>query len=132
MKILIIMLLSINLFAEDIVIKNINSVYDGDTFKVDLNCDIKLLCNDIPVRVLGIDTPEIRGTTGNVKSQSLEAKRVTTEFLGSGKITLEDCKRDKFFRLLCKVKKGETYLSDVLIQRNLAKPYFGGTKEIFE
>ena len=36
-------------------------VIDGDTFKVYLACSYKLFCSSVPVRVRGIDTPELRG-----------------------------------------------------------------------
>ena len=38
----------------------VTSVYDGDTFKVNLACEDKLLCKYLPVRVKGIDSPEFR------------------------------------------------------------------------
>lgn len=133
MKIIISLLILVNvLFSNQITIKDVVSVYDGDTFKVNLeNCNIDILCNDIPVRVYGIDTPEKKGTTGDVHLKALEAQRVTEFFLKLGNVSLEECKRDKYFRILCKVKRGSQDLSEILIKKGLAKPYFGGTKEGF-
>ena len=38
-------------------------VYDGDTFKVDLPGMHALFGDDLSIRVLGIDTPEMKGTS---------------------------------------------------------------------
>ena len=42
---------------------SIASVYDGDTFKINLNCSLAVYCEKVPVRVLGVDTAEIKGQT---------------------------------------------------------------------
>ena len=46
------------------------SVYDGDTFKVNLPCKKEIFCKNILVRVKGIDTPEI--TTKNTCQKQKE------------------------------------------------------------
>ena len=46
-------------------------VYDGNTFKIDLPSQHPLFGDDISVRVLGIDTPELRGTSDEVKGLGL-------------------------------------------------------------
>ena len=38
-------------------------IYDGDTFKVDLPSQHPLFGADLSIRVFGIDTPEIKGTS---------------------------------------------------------------------
>lgn len=37
------------------------SVYDGDTFRVHLACKYGVFCKTIPIRVRGVDCPEIKG-----------------------------------------------------------------------
>ena len=40
------------------IFKNVSvaSVYDGDTFKINLNCSLAVYCEKVPVRVRGVDT----------------------------------------------------------------------------
>lgn len=44
------------------------SVYDGDTFKVYLAYKYPIFCKAIPVRVRGVDCPEMRGGTPKTKA----------------------------------------------------------------
>ena len=46
------------------------SVYDGDTFKVYLACKYPIFCKTIPVRVRGVDCPEMRGGIIGGKKQT--------------------------------------------------------------
>ena len=108
------------------------SVYDGDTFKVNLPCKEDIFCKDISVRVNGIDTPEIKGKNSCEKQKAKEAQALTKSVLNKGPVILKNCKRDKYFRLLCDVSvlgKNQGYnLSEELINANLAVEYHGETK----
>lgn len=106
------------------------SVYDGDTFKVYLACRYSIFCKAIPVRVRGVDCPEMRGGTEESKKAAKAAKSFTKNFLKNGKILLRNCGRDKYFRLLCDVKVNGTDLGTSLIEAGHAIPYNGGTKGI--
>lgn len=108
---------------------SIASVYDGDTFKINLNCSLAVYCEKVPVRVLGVDCPEIKGKTAKEKRLAQKAKAFTKEFLQNGPVSLSNCARDKYFRLLCTVKDGQgRNLADELIARNLGYAYYGGKK----
>lgn len=106
------------------------SVYDGDTFKVYLACKYPIFCKAIPVRVRGVDCPEIRGGTPETKAAAKVAKAFTKQFLRGGKIFLRNCGRDKYFRLLCEVKVNGADLGTALIEHGHAVPYDGGTKTL--
>ena len=80
------------------------SVYDGDTFRVHLAYKYGVFCKTIPIRVRGVDCPEIKGGSIETKVLAKQAKAFTKSFLKSGKILLRNCGRDKYFRLLCDVK----------------------------
>lgn len=123
-------------FAEDIENIELLSVYDGDTFKIDVkDAKYELFGKNIGVRVAGIDTPEIKGKTEREKKLAKKAKSLATKILKSGKIILKNVQRDKYFRILAEVyvvdkNSGvEISLSQVLIDNKLARPYFGGKKE---
>ena len=107
------------------------SVYDGDTFRVYLACKYKVFCKTIPIRVRGVDCPEIKGGSAQTKVFAKRAKTFTKNFLKSGKILLRNCGRDKYFRLLCDVKVHGQNLGEELIKAGHAVPYFGGTKQSF-
>lgn len=111
--------------------KNIEvvSVYDGDTFRANLHCNIALFCQNIPVRVRGIDTPELNSVSEQVRRKANEAKNFTANFLrGKSEISLYNCGRDKYFRLLCRVKADNKDLTNALLNEGLGVAYEGGTK----
>lgn len=108
---------------------SVASVYDGDTFKINLNCSLAVYCEKVPVRVRGVDCPEIKGKTEKEKRLAQKAKAFTKSFLSNGPVTLTDCGRDKYFRLLCDVTNGEDKdLARELIRHNLGYAYDGGKK----
>jgi len=122
---------------EEIPAQNFNkvtlaSVYDGDTFRVYLACRYHVFCSSIPIRVRGVDCPEIRGGSAETKALAKQAKAFSKKFLTSGKILLRNCGRDKYFRLLCDVKVNGKNLGEELLKAGHAVPYDGGTKTSFE
>lgn len=104
------------------------SIYDGDTFKVNLQCTEAVLCHNVPVRVKGTDTPELKTKDACEHRAAQQAKAFTTSFLQGHKLDLRNCTRDKYFRLLCDVYSEGRSLASELIKRGLAYPYNGGTK----
>ena len=108
---------------------SVASIYDGDTFKINLNCSLAVYCEKVPVRVRGVDTPEIKGKTDREKKLAQQAKEFTKEFLNKKPINLSNCGRDKYFRLLCDVTNGNgENLAQSLIKKKLGYSYQGGTK----
>ena len=131
---LFLLLLSVPVFAQEVELQGFNkvtlaSVYDGDTFRVNLSCRYGLFCKTMPVRVRGVDCPEMRGVPPETKELAKQAKQFTKDFLTSGKILLRNCGRDKYFRLLCDVKVNGESLADELLKNGYAIPYEGGTKQ---
>ena len=101
-------------------------VYDGDTFKIDLPSQHPLFGDDISVRVAGIDTPELRGTSDKVKALAYKAKNRTQELLSDAKtIELKNPQRDKYFRVLAEVWIDGESLGEKLKSDGLAKEYDG-------
>ena len=114
--------------TSDFIDVEVLNVTDGDTIKVNLNCDMDVLCNQMSVRVRGIDTAEMKGKAPCEQKMAKKAKKFTQDFLKEGKVSLLDCERDKYFRLLCEIKVNDKYLSETLINNNLAVAYDGGHK----
>ena len=119
---------------DDITNVKVTSVYDGDTFKVMLPCALPVVCDYISVRVRGVDAPEFKTKDACEKKKAKEAKLFTREFLKKGSVTLRNCGKDKYFRLLCAVfvvnkeTKEESSLATALLKANLAVPYEGQKK----
>ncbi|MCB0412448.1 MAG: thermonuclease family protein [Bdellovibrionales bacterium] len=105
------------------------SNYDGDTFRVIIPQVHPFFGEDISVRVIGIDAPEIRTHDECEKRMALKAKEELKELLEtSHEITLRSIGKDKYFRVLADVKFDGKDLAEELLKRRLAVPYDGGTK----
>ena len=118
----------------DITDVKVTSVYDGDTFKVMLPCTLPVVCDYISVRVQSVDAPEFKTKDDCEKKKAKEAKLFVRDFLSKGSVTLRNCRKDKYFRLLCAVfvvdteTKKENSLATALLNANLAVPYEGKKK----
>ncbi|GBF23357.1 putative nuclease [Candidatus Gastranaerophilus sp. (ex Termes propinquus)] len=104
--------------------------YDGDTYTFDLGENIPELFRTMPLRLFGIDTPEIRAKNLDEKAKGQEVRDFARDELKNAQqINLIGCKGDKYFRILCRVSYDGKDLTDELLKRNMGYPYFGGKKE---
>lgn len=88
-------------------------IVDGDTFEAKIsiwpNQDVTTF-----VRVLGVDTPEVRGPHAVV---GILAKDFTRQWISEPGISIHGCKFDSFGRLLGRVcRVGGECLDDVLVR----------------
>ncbi len=76
--------------------------YDGDTCTVSLPQGIPALFGDhITVRLVGIDTPEMKGICEEEKALARQAQALTQKLMVQAvKIELLEPRRDKYFRIL--------------------------------
>lgn len=113
----------------NINISSISSIYDGDTFRVNIDSFPGIIGERIPIRINGIDTPEMKGNCRKEIELAREAKKFTVNFLRSAKIIeLRNIKRDKYFRIDADVYGDGINLGELLIKNNLAISYFGEKK----
>lgn len=103
----------------------VNSIYDGDTIRVDIDLGFGVIFKDQPLRLLGIDTPELRGEE---KAQGLISRSFVEERIPVGsviKIATQKDRKEKFGRYLATVYYGEESknLNEELLQTGMAKPY---------
>ena len=130
-------------------LSKVMSVYDGDSVT------IATVINNVPTmfrcRLEGVDTPELKPRLGieNRESHVVMAKRARNRVaqmvtncdvdLGSMDTKLDvssntklievKCgKFDKYGRLLISIPHHSKTVSDILIEEQLGKPYYGGTK----
>ncbi|WP_394212620.1 thermonuclease family protein [Enterovibrio calviensis] len=111
-----------------VTVKQVVSVYDADTFRVNIEGWPDIVGKNVPVRVKGIDAPEIRGKCANEKKLARLAKQFTVEQLRSAEeIRLTNIERGKYFRLLADVQVDGHSLAKRLLEANQVVPYVPGT-----
>lgn len=115
-----------NIYPEIFTAK-ILRIYDGDTMTVTIDDLPDVFGKEIPIRIYGIDTPEIKSSN---KANAVIARDFVESMCPIGStVTLSNIRRDKYFRLDANVEcKGKDVATE-LLKNNMAKPYFGGTKE---
>ena len=111
-------------------IAEVTSIYDADTFRVNIANVPAVIGERMSVRVAGIDAAEIRGKCEKEKRLAREAKQFTVSLLrGAKTIELANIKRGKYFRFIADVIiDGNISLSKSLIKNGHAVPYSGGKK----
>jgi len=129
---LIICIASFSVHAKDygtITVSEVTSIYDADTFRVNIEGYPPIAGERVPVRVLGIDAPEIRGKCEEEKVKAREAKQFTVQALRSAKtIELRNIQRGKYFRILADVYIDGKSLAEGLIKAGHARVYDGGKR----
>ena len=86
------------------VVTKVISVYDGDTFRVDIDGLSPIVGKNIPIRVNGVDTPEIQGSCDSEKEVVIQARDYVAELLSNAdEILLVNIERGKYFRILAVV-----------------------------
>ena len=105
------------------------SVYDGDTFRVDIDSLPPIVGKNIPIRLNGVDTPEIRGKCQYEKDLALKARDFVRDKLANAKeIKLTKLQRGKYFRVVAYVMVDGVSLEQELLENELAYKYTGGKK----
>ena len=130
---LLVCFLSLNTYAAkqygSVTVSKIISIYDGDTFRVNIDSLPPLIGKNIPVRLEGVDTPEINGKCQYEKDLALEARDFVRRKLSNAvEILLNDLQRGKYFRIVAKVYIDGVSLEEELLQNGLAYQYNGGKK----
>ena len=125
--------LSLNTYAAkqygSVTVSKVISVYDGDTFRVNIDSLPPIVGKNIPVRLEGVDTPEINGKCQYEKDLALEARDfVRSKLSNAVEILLNDLQRGKYFRIVAKVYIDGVSLEEELLQNGLAYRYNGGKK----
>jgi micrococcal nuclease len=110
-----------------VTVSKVISVYDGDTFRVNIDSLPPIVGKNIPIRVNGVDTPEIRGKCQYEKNLALEARDFVRGKLANAKeIKLTNLQRGKYFRVVANVLVDGVSLEQELLDNELAYGYDGG------
>jgi len=112
-----------------VTVSKVISVYDGDTFRVDIASLPPIVGKNIAIRVSGVDTPEIRGKCQYEKNLALKARDFVRGKLANAKeIKLTNLQRGKYFRVVANVLVDGVSLEQELLDNELAYGYDGGKK----
>jgi micrococcal nuclease len=136
MKKLLLLTLSLGVFSVQaapeygtVTVSKVISVYDGDTFRVDIDSLPPIVGKNIPIRLNGVDTPEIQGKCQQEKDLALEARDFVRNKLANAKeIKLTKLQRGKYFRVVADVLIDGVSLEQELLDNELAYKYTGGKK----
>jgi micrococcal nuclease len=107
-------------------------VYDGDSITIASKLP-GLLDSPIykfPVRLNGIDAPEMRGKNEDEKRMAKRAQEALSEKVMDKFVHLKDVKTEKYGRLLCEVYIDKLHINQWMIDQRFAVAYDGGTKHL--
>ena len=103
--------------------------YDGDTCTVNLPGLPPVFGHHLPVRLAGIDTPEIKGKCPQERELAIRARELVRRMIReAARVDLADPRRDKYFRLGAQVIADGRDVSGRLLEEGLAVIYAGGHK----
>ena len=103
-------------------------VYDGDTFTIATSFPHDKQIYRFTVRIRGIDCPELRTKNSNEKYVALLAKNFVTSQIYNKYVILRNIAYDKYGRLLADIMINKHNLATMLLKKNMAVSYDGGTK----
>jgi len=135
-KLLLLLILSLGVFSSQaapeygtVTVSKVISVYDGDTFRVDIDSLSPIVGKNIRIRLNGVDTPEIQGKCQYEKDLALKARDFVRNKLTNAKeIKLTKLQRGKYFRVVADVMVDGVSLEKELLENKLAYNYTGGKK----
>ena len=103
--------------------------YDADTITVNIPGVHPLLGEGAKIRLRGIDTPELRGSSACEKRKAMEARDYVRGRLVGKTLRLYDIERGKYFRIVADLVFDGISLSEELIAKGYGYRYDGGKKE---
>jgi micrococcal nuclease len=120
-----------NIPAGAVRITAFHGCYDADTCTFDLADLPPIFGKNIAVRLVGIDTPGMKGRCDSERAKALEAKRFIEGMIVRAKdIKIVNPKRDKDFRLLARLYVDGKDTGAKLVEAGFAVKYAGGRKSM--
>lgn len=113
----------------EIVVDKVTDIYDGDSFKVNINEWPAIIGKEVIIRVKGIDAPEIHGSCEKEILMAKLARQHTVNLINKAfRVELKNMQRDQYFRILADVYVDRTNLGNSLVTNKYAVRYTGGKK----
>jgi endonuclease YncB( thermonuclease family) len=104
-------------------------VYDGDTITVAAFLKGDPECYKFQVRLNGIDSPEMKGSSENEKKHAIISRNALSDQILNQIITLDVKGNEKYGRLLADVLYNGKNMNEWMVQNGYAVKYDGGTKK---
>lgn len=106
----------------------IDKVYDGDTF-YGWGETFIYTTTYMKIRVMGMDTPEIRGSSDCEKILAYKAKEYLISLLNNSMyVIIDNIKYDSFGRVLAFVTVSQGRVDKLMIKNGFARPYIKNDK----
>jgi endonuclease YncB( thermonuclease family) len=106
-------------------------VYDGDTITIASKLPYpNSPLYRFPVRLIGIDTPEIHGKNDDEKEAARVAQQALEKLILNQTIILKNVTTEKYGRILANIYLGEIDICDWMLKNKYAVNYDGGTKKV--
>lgn len=108
----------------------VHDCYDGDTCTVTLPGLHPFFGDHIPIRVAGVNTPEMRGECEEEIQLAIRARAfLRCRLAGAIRVDLVNPARDKYFRIRARLIVDGEDVGAALIREGLGLPYYGGTRQ---
>ena len=107
-------------------VTEVHSVYDGDTCCLSIDLGLNVLRYKQTIRLLNVNTPELRGVSDEEKQKGLEARDWLRNSLDSASeliIKTHKDKTGKYGRLLGELYADGVNLNNRMLELGLAVPY---------
>ena len=108
----------------------VTSVYDGDTCTATIDLGFKLFTRKAKLRLLGIDTYELRSSDLAEKLLAADARGYLRELILGKRVRIKSRRKGKYGRYLVTIwllddagNPGATSINDIMIQSGHARPY---------
>jgi endonuclease YncB( thermonuclease family) len=108
------------------------SIHDGDTITVDIVNWPPIIGHHIPIRIKGIDTPEMNDKSERVRALAVVSKEFLTTKIAKSSLQIRNLERDKYFRISADLYADGTNVGEVLLKKGFAKHYDGGKKPVWK
>jgi len=116
-------------FVPPVTSGKVIKVYDGDTITIASRLPFpNSPIYKFPVRLLGIDCPEIKGSTENEKNLAKSARDALSSKINGKTVMLKNVSTEKYGRLLAYVYLDSENMNQWMLDNNYAVKYDGGTK----
>jgi len=120
-------------FVPPITFGKVIKVYDGDTITIasKMPYDNSTIYR-FSVRLLGIDTPEMKSKNATERILAMDAKNALSDKIFGKMVILKNVSIEKYGRLLADVYLDDLHLNQWMIDHKYAVVYHGGTKPKIE
>ena len=115
-------------FIPNIQYCKVIKVYDGDTITVASRLPNDLNIYRFSVRLVGIDTPEMRTNNERDRVNAVRARDALSRMILEKVVELRNIRIEKYGRLLAEVYLESLNMSEWMLYNKYAVEYFGGKK----